>query len=126
MRIVLQDIRYALRTLRKSPGFVAAAVATLAVGIGANTAIFSAVHGLLIAPLPFPQADRLVALWEKNPERGWDKNWVAPANYLDWRRGCDAFEDIAAYGDRLGTPALSRAGEPIKVAGAPVNGNVFY
>jgi len=126
MRIVLQDIRYALRTLRKSPGFVAAAVATLALGIGANTAIFSAVHGLLIAPLPFPRADRLVALWEKNPERGWDKNWVAPANYLDWRRECDALEDIAAYGDRLETSALSGAGEPINVAGAAVSANFFH
>jgi hypothetical protein len=86
MRGLLQDVRYALRTLSRSPGFTLAAVATLAVGIGANAAIFSLVRGVLLRPLPFPQPERLVSLWEANDAKGFSRMVASPPNYLDWKR----------------------------------------
>src|SRR5260370_39268531 len=79
------DIRYGVRNLIKRPGFMLIAVITLALGIGANTAIFSTIHALLLKPLPFPELDRVVAIWDKAPSRGIVHNEVAMANYLDWR-----------------------------------------
>ena len=80
------DTRYAFRTLRRSPVLAGAAIATLALGIGANTAIFSAVSAVILRPLPFPDANRLMAMWETNPEKGWGHgSQAAPANMLDWR-----------------------------------------
>jgi predicted permease len=90
-----QDVRYALRTLRKSPGFATVAVLTLALGIGANTAIFSVVHGVLIAPLPYAQPDRLVMVWENNPH--FPRVWVSYPNFHDWQQGARSFERIAAF-----------------------------
>ena len=97
MHDVMQDLRFALRGFRKSPGFVAAAVLTLALGIGATTAIFSVVYGVLLKPLPFPDADRLMVLWEKNPERHWNLQTAAPANVLDWRERSRTFADVTAH-----------------------------
>ena len=94
---LIQDIRYGLRTLRKSPGFTAVAVLTLALGIGANTVIFSAVYAVLLRPLPFKDSDRLVFILKKNPPRGWTRNPISPAEILAWRNQSEAFEDIAAY-----------------------------
>ena len=79
------DVRYAFRTLRRSPGLTTAAVITLALGVGANTAIFSVVNAVILRPLPFPDSGRLMMLSEENPEKGWHHNVAAPANYLDWR-----------------------------------------
>ena len=79
MRGLFQDFRYALRQISKSPGFAAVAVLTLALGIGANTAIFNLVNAVLLRPLPYKDADRLVMVWEQNPHRGWFQNIVSGA-----------------------------------------------
>ncbi len=97
MNNLRNDIRYALRNLSKRPGFTLIAVVTLALGIGANTAIFSAVNALLLKPLPFPQLDRVVAVWDKLPSRGVLHNEVAMANYIDWRAQNQSFEQLALY-----------------------------
>src|SRR5689334_16134455 len=79
------DTRYALRTLRRAPVLAATAILTLALGVGANTTIFSAVNAVVLQPLPFNQPDRLVMLWEENPEKGWHEQLCAPANVWDWK-----------------------------------------
>jgi putative ABC transport system permease protein len=92
-----QDVRFGLRMLAKSPAFTVAAVLTLALGIGANTAIFSAVYAVLLKPLPFRDPDRLVFIRKKNPPRGWVHNPVSPAEVIAWRSESPVFEDIAAF-----------------------------
>jgi putative ABC transport system permease protein len=100
MNGLIQDLRYAVRQLRKNPSFTAIAVAILALGIGANTAIFSAVYAVLLRPLPFKNADRLVFIRKQNPPRGWTNNPISPPEILEWRDQSGAFEDIAAFSDR--------------------------
>ena len=90
-----QDLRYALRQLRKSPGFTAVAVFTLALGIGANTAIFSILEGVVLAPLPYFQPDRLVMVWENNPR--FPRVWNSYPNFLDWQRNARSFQQMAAF-----------------------------
>ena len=97
MRGLLQDVRYALRTLSRSPGFTLAAVATLAVGIGANAAIFSLVRGVLLRPLPFPGAERLVAIYESNEAKGYGRVVASPPNYLDWKAESRSFSSMGAF-----------------------------
>ena len=85
---VLQDLRFAVRQVRKAPGFAAVAVITLALGIGANTAIFSVVNGVLLRSLPFPDSDRLVRVWHTPPASsfpGISTFTISPANFLDWQ-----------------------------------------
>jgi putative ABC transport system permease protein len=94
-----QDLRYALRTLRRSPGFTAVTVLTLALGIGGATAIFTIVHGVLLAALPFRDADRLVAVWEENADRPGRSNVVAPANFIRWRERQSVFSGLTALYD---------------------------
>ena len=96
MTNTLQDLRYAARALRKSPGFTAIAALTLALGVGATTAIFSVVNAVMLRPLPFTEADRLVRIWESNVERGWPTFAVSHPNFLDWRSQSRAFESLAA------------------------------
>jgi putative ABC transport system permease protein len=91
-----QDLRFSLRALRKNPGFAAIGVLTLAVGLGANTAIFSVVDAVLLRPLPFHEPDRLVGLWQTNSALNSEREAVSPANFLDWREGVTAFEDVVA------------------------------
>jgi putative ABC transport system permease protein len=89
-----KDLRFAVRMIRKSPGFAAVAIMTLALGIGANTAIFSFVDAVLLRPLPFPHADRILNVWEKPP--GGDRNGISTLNYLDWKRQNTVFTAMAA------------------------------
>jgi putative ABC transport system permease protein len=97
MTPVLADVRYAFRSLRKAPGFTAVAVLTLALGIGANTAIFSVVNTVLLTPLPYHDPERLVQVWEHNLPRNRERNVVSPANFLDWRDRAGSFADWAMY-----------------------------
>lgn len=118
------DVRFALRTLARRPALAGAAVITLALGIGANTAIFSAVDAAILRPLPFPAPDRLVMLGENNPEKNWHMETVAGANYLDWKEQVAAFQDIAAYSDG-GHATLTGAGEPQLLTVEGITGNFF-
>ena len=97
METLLQDFRYALRLLRKSPGFAVAAVLTLALGMSANTVMFSVLNTVLLRPLPYPQPDRLVQIWETDARRGDMHNTVSPYNFLDWRNQSQSFEQMATY-----------------------------
>jgi putative ABC transport system permease protein len=100
------------------------AVLTLALGIGANTAIFSVVHAVLLKPLPYKDADRLVMVWEQNPERGWYQNVVSAANFLDWRRQNDVFTQMAAV-DPGKAFNITGTGSPEEVRGERVTTNLF-
>src|SRR5947207_15827946 len=97
MSQLLHDIRYALRTLRNAPGFAAVAILTLAVGIGANAAIFSFVNGILLNPLPYPTADRIVRVLEKPPGLPTARNGISTLNYLDWEQQNYVFEYIELH-----------------------------
>lgn len=120
---LVQDVRFSLRTLRKSPGFVLFAVLALALGLGANAAIFSVVDAVLLRPLPFRNAGRLVQVWEDASHMGFPLNTPAPANFADWKRRNHVFEDMAALkGDLY---ALPGAGRPEQVEGSPVTANLF-
>jgi putative ABC transport system permease protein len=117
---VLTDLRYALRSLASNPGFAAAAVLTLALGIGANTAMFSVVHELLLRPLPYRDPARLVRIWETFQGR---RNVVAPANYYDWRARSRSFERMAAFVP--GAANLSGLGDASRIAIAGVTHDFF-
>jgi putative ABC transport system permease protein len=119
---LLQDLRYGLRTLAKNPGFTAAAVLTLGLGIGANTAIFSVVDGVLLSPLAGRDPDRLVMLWETTP--GAPQIPVSYPNYLDWRQRTHSFEDIAVY-NGFDQFTMTGAGDPERIQGGLASGNLF-
>src|SRR5664279_3295442 len=116
-----QDFRYGLRTLGKSPGFTAVAVATLAIGIGANTAIFSFVNGVLLKPLPYGEPDRIVRVLEKPPGGG--RNGIPTLNYLDSQRDNSVFEYMAAQTG--GNVTLTGVAEPVQLRGARVSPHYF-
>jgi predicted permease len=120
---IAQDVRYAFRSMRKSPGFAVTAILSLALGIGANTAIFTVVNAVLLKPLPFPQPGRLVQIWESLPSRGYFNNVVNPFNFLDWRERTRSFEDMAAV-DGL-TTNLTGRGDPLALAGRQVSPQYF-
>ncbi len=111
------DLRYALRTLIRNPGFALLAVATIAIGVGANTAIFSVVYAVLLRPLPFAEPDALVLVSQANTGS------ASPANFLDWRARSRAFDGLAAF--RNAGFALSSGDHPDRVAGANVSANFF-
>jgi putative ABC transport system permease protein len=118
---VVQDLRYGFRTLLKNPGFTAAAVLTLALGIGASTAIFSVVHAVVLRPLPFPAPEQLVMVWEAD-KSGADSNMGYPT-FADWRSQNHSFEAMSALGDW--SPTLSGAGEPQALNGQRVTSDFF-
>ncbi len=121
MENLRSDIRYALRSLLKRPGFTFIAVITLALGIGANTAIFSAINALLLKPLPFPELDRVVAIWDKLPSRGVLHNEVAMANYLDLKAQNQSFDQLAIY--RWWSANLTGVDTPERIQGFLVSAN---
>ena len=128
--MVVQDIRYGCRMLRRNPGFALVASLTLAIGIGATTAIFSIVNAVLWRDLPYRDPERLVQLWETNPDRHWTEAECAPANFADWKRENRSFEDMAAYWGAARdawttTYALTGAGEPERLKGMTVTANFF-
>ena len=94
---LIQDLRYALRQLRKSPGFTAVAVMTLALGIGATTAIYTVLYATFLAPMPYPNADQLVMVWSKI---GGGRDAVSAADFLDWKRQSTVFQDLNAWSGR--------------------------
>src|SRR5678815_380208 len=106
----MNDLKFALRQLLKRPGFTAVAVLTLALGIGANTAIFSAVDAVLIRPLPYLDAGRLVMIWDEMSHIGFPKHYSTPPEWVEWRRGNTVFTDVAAT--ESGQMTLSSDGEP--------------
>ncbi len=125
MESLIYTFRHAARALVRQPGLSLAAIVTLSLGIGANVAIFSVVHSVVLRPLPFADADRLVLLYETNPERGWTRAQVAAANYVDWQREVESFADVGAYNDWLDEVALIHDGEPSAVYAHRVTGNLF-
>jgi predicted permease len=120
---ILRDIRIGWRLLRKSPGFTVIAILTLALGIGANSAIFSVVNAVLLRPLPYPNPDRLVRVWESLVSRDDPRNVVNPLNFLDWRDRSQSFEAMAAMSG--GDDNLNIDGRPIAVPALDVSPEFF-
>ena len=100
---LLHDLRFAFRSLRKSPGFALVSILTLALGIGANTAVFSVVNVVLLDPLPFREPDRLAQVWTSGPRSGGQGDWASFPDFLDWRQHSRVFEEMAAYRPRAFT-----------------------
>ena len=123
METLRHDIRFGIRLLTRKPGFTIVAVLALALGIGANTAIFSVVNTVLLKPLPFKDPDHLVMVWEERTTLGYPKDTPAPANFVDWRNENQVFEDMAAIAGQ--TFNLTGAGEPEKVEGQRVSASLF-
>ena len=124
MRDVLQDFRYAARMLMRAPGFTLVAVAALALGIGANTAIFSLVDALLLRPLPYANADRLAVVWEHNLPRDRKNNVVSPGNFIHWRELNQSFTELAAVSPAFRT-TLTGAGDAIELPVQFISGSLF-
>jgi putative ABC transport system permease protein len=120
---VIRDLRHAARTLARSPGFAVAAALTLAIGIGANTAMFSVFNAMLLRPLPYPHRDRLVQIWATNPGNGWTRAPVSPLDFLDWREQNKSFERMTAA--RFWFYTLAGEGDPEQLHGMRVSPGFF-
>jgi putative ABC transport system permease protein len=120
---MMNDLRYAFRTLVKNPGFALTAVATLALGIGANSAIFSVVSALMLKPLPYQNPERLAMVWEDNTAKGFPQDTPAPGNFASWRAENHVFEDMAAM--RTESYNLTGSGEPEKIEGLMISASLF-
>src|SRR5262245_43097150 len=118
-----RDFLHALRQFKLNPGFAAVAICVIALGIGANTAIFSVINAVILEPLPYAQPDRLVMLWETRPDLGSRNNVVSAANYLDWRARSKSFRRMSATAFR--TVSLTGSGEPEQVR-AQLIGEDFF
>jgi predicted permease len=123
MGTMWQDLKYGWRMLRRSPGFAAVAILTLGIGIGANAAIFSVINTLLLRPLPFPDAQRIVFIWETDPNRNITRGIASPAEFLDWTDQNRSFEALSAW--RTWFYNLTGSGEPEQVWGVHSSGNFF-
>ena len=118
-----QDVRCGLRMLRKNAGFAMVAVLTLALGIGANTAIFSVIHAVLLSPLPYDHPDRITLVRESNPSKGFEQFSVSPPNYMDWKNAAGAFEQMASMS--RGQFSYTGGAEPERLVGARVAASFF-
>ena len=123
MSALLQDVRYAVRTLRRSPSLTLVIVASLAVGIGANTAIFSVVNALLLKPLPYPDPDRLAVLWLRSPGINIHQDWPSPGQYIDVQNENRSFETMSISQGRSGT--LLGQDQPIRVEALLTSSSLF-
>ena len=124
----LDDVRYAVRVLARRPAYTSLVVVTLAIGIGATTAVFSAIDIVLVRPLPFPDSARLVTVWENDRINHTPRSRVAPGNWHDWRSQTRSFEDLAAYVDTIagvGGGSLSAGGDPFHATVPAVSANFF-
>jgi putative ABC transport system permease protein len=121
--LMTEDIRYALRLMRHRVGYTAIVILTLALGIGANTAMFSAIHAVLLRPLPFKDPSRLVRIWENDRLNHKPRYPVAPANFDDWRTQTHAFDQVAAYLEQAGS--ITGPGEPFHATITVVTANFF-
>src|SRR5262245_18822743 len=113
MQNILQDLRYSARMLLKNPGFTLIAVLTLSLGIGANTAIFSVVNGVLLRPLPYQEPGRLVRVYSEFPTMNLHKFWISPPEFIDIQREAKSWESIGGW--RSGGANLSTTGEAMRV-----------
>ncbi|HKR60251.1 MAG TPA: ABC transporter permease, partial [Pyrinomonadaceae bacterium] len=127
METLIKDLRYGVRSLLKRPGFAMVVVLTLALGVGANTAIFSIVHAVLLRPLPFPNQERLVVAWEKDTRANTPFVELSVAEIRDWQAQNHSFTSLAAmpttvygYGQ-----VLTGRGDPVQLESAPVSGSFF-
>jgi putative ABC transport system permease protein len=123
MQTLTSDLRYALRVLRKSPGFTTAAILTLALGLGANTVMFSVLNTVLVRPLPYPQPEQLVQIWETDSSRGETHGVVSPYNFIDWHRQSRSFGAMATYD--YSSLVLSRPTDAVRVNALSVTAGFF-
>ncbi|HEX7050808.1 MAG TPA: ABC transporter permease [Longimicrobiales bacterium] len=123
METLLRDLRYALRTLRRTPGFTAVAVLTLALGIGANSAIFSVVNAVLLKPLEYREPERLAFVYSRFPTLGFDQFWISPPEYRDLQQRARSFSEIGAW--RTTSVSLSGIDEPVRVTAAIATAELF-
>jgi putative ABC transport system permease protein len=123
METLWHDLRYGWRTLRRSPGFAFVAILTLAIGIGANAAMFSVINTILLRPLPFLQSSRLVVIWDTDPNRGISRGVASAAEFLDWQDMNHVFKSVSAL--RPSNVALTGKGEPEETYGVQISGNFF-
>jgi putative ABC transport system permease protein len=119
----VRDLRHGVRSLRRTPGFAAIAVITIALGIGATSAIFSVINTVALTPLPYPASDRLVFITSQFPTLGFEKFWVSPPEYFELRERARSYSDIAAY--RTGAVNVSESARPERVNAAFVTANMF-
>lgn len=124
LEALAKDLRYGLRVMIKNRGFTLVAVITLALGIGANTAIFSVVNSVLLRPLPYPNAERLMTIWEDHRARnGPEREWASPPGFEDWRDQTKSFDHVVAF--QFWQPTLTGQGEPERLTGAQVSHDTF-
>src|SRR5687768_4683787 len=124
MEELKQDLRIGFRMLRRSPAFAIVAVLTLAIGIGANTAIFSVLRSVLLRPLPYANPEQLVQVWTDHRALGRaEPEWLAPPDFIDFRDGNKTFSAMAAYGGWA--PDITSSGDPESLTGMQVSGNYF-
>src|SRR5258706_4969598 len=123
METLIQDLRYTVRMLLKKPAFTAIVVLALAIGIGANTAIFSVVNSILLRPLPYKNFERISMIWMDNPKLGVAEDWHSYPNYLDFKEQNQVYEDMAAFNNRSFN--LTGAGDPVRILDAWNTASLF-